>query len=146
MSAHLKVASRSLHRVRRNTDSLHDNTLSVGRRNLNVNAARSETRGVLEEVVLAARRRLPCLAAIGGHGQRGDGNVGVHNLHGEPVGGGTFLVLEDNGGGDAAGNDGVADGDDASGFGAELGEGGLEEVELGGGALGALVDDLVGVS
>lgn len=137
-----KVAARRLGRSRRDAHTRHGDALSIDRRDLDVHAAGSESRTVLPEVVGLALGRLPGGAAVGGDLELGDGDVGVHDLHAEPVGRGAFLVLEHDGRGDTAGDNRVADGDDALGLGAELGEGVFEEVELVDGALGALVDDL----
>lgn len=97
---------------------------------------------VLEEVVVAAGRLLPGAAAVGADLQRSNGLIGIDNLHGEPVGGCAFLVLQSDGGIDAAGHEGPVDGNNAFRGAGKLREGGFEEVEVVGFAFGAFVDDL----
>lgn len=138
----LEVAARRLRGACCNTDSLHNDCLSVCRCDLDVNAASTKSGTVLEEVVWLASGSFPGLSVIGRDVEAGDGDVGVHDLHAEPVRRSAFLVLEDDRRGDATGHNGVANGDDALRLGAELGESVLEQVELRDCTLRALVHNL----
>jgi hypothetical protein len=137
-----KVATSSLHRVRRNANTLDSHRLSVNTCNLHINSIRSKAARVLEEVVWLPGGSFPCLAAVGRDLELGDADVRVADLHREPELGGTLLVLELDGRGDAAGDEVPADGD-YSGVGVELGVGVGEEIEVIAAASGALVDNLV---
>lgn len=141
MTSLREVAGSSLRALRRNADILDNNALAAGARNLDINSLSAIPSGVLEVVVCLALGLLPRLSTVSRHLKRGDGDVGVLDLHAEPVGAGAFLVLQHDGGGDAAGHNVPADGDHALlGLG-ELGEGVRVEIEVVGAAAGALVDD-----
>lgn len=137
-----EVATSSLHRVGRNANTLDSHRLSVNARDLHINSIRSKAARVLEEVVWLPGGSIPCLATVGRNLELGDADVRVADLHREPVLGGTLLVLELDGRGDAAGDEVPADGD-YSRVGVELGIGVGEEVEVVAAAVGALVDNLV---
>lgn len=83
--------------------------------NPHVHGILSKPTALLEEVVGGSRGPLPGLPAVGANLELRDGLVGVHDLHGEPVGRGSLLVLEDEGRGNPAGDEGPGDGDDALG-------------------------------
>lgn len=85
---------------------------------------------------------LPRLATISRDFELRNTHVGIHDLHAEPVRGGAGFVLQCDGGGDAAGNNRVADGDYARGLVRDGGVGVCEEVEVRGVTLGAFVYDL----
>lgn len=112
-SRHLsKVATTSLPGVRSNANALDNDALATVASNLDINDIRTETSLLLKEVVRAASGSLPGRATIGGDFELGDGHVGVHDLHAEPPPAGSFLVLEDNGCGDATWYDVPGDVDD----------------------------------
>lgn len=140
----LEVARGLLLGARRATHILNMDLSTRLAGHADVNSLGAEPAVVLKEVVVAAGGLLPGAAAVGADLQGGDGLVGVDDLHGEPVGGGAFLVLQGDGRLDAAGHEGPIDGDDAFRGAGELGEGGLEEVEVVGFTLGAFVNDLGG--
>lgn len=133
-------------RLTRHLDVAHSHLLPAGARHAYRHGVRAEPAAVLEEVVRLARRALPRAAAVGADLERRDGAVGVDDLHREPVRRRAALVVQHERRRDAAVDDLVADGDDALGRGAKLEEAVLEQVELALGTLGALVDDLRGVS
>lgn len=115
--------------------------MAAGAGNLDVDGVSTEASRVLEEVVRLPLGALPGLATIGRDIERGDLDVGVHDLHGEPVSAGTRLVLEDNGGGDAARNNLPRDVDYSLGGISELLESVGEEVEVVRTASRALIDN-----
>jgi hypothetical protein len=137
-----EVATSGLDRVGCNANTLDSHRLSVNARNLHINSIRSKAARVLEEVVWLPGGSLPCLSTVGRDLELGDADVRVADLHREPELGGTLLVLELNGRGDATGDEVPADGD-YSGVGVELGIGVGEKVEVVSAAAGTLIDNLV---
>lgn len=135
------LASRRL-QISLNAHPLHNNHIPHAARNPHVHRVRPKPARVLEEVVRLPRRALPGCAAVGADLEVFDRLVGADDLHREPPGRGAALVVQDKGAVDAAGDKGVGGRDNAYAWVAQLGEGVDEEVQLGGGALRALVDDL----
>lgn len=136
-----EVARGSLRSLRRNADALDHDALSGLAGDPDVDGLGSEPRRVLEVVVSLTLSLLPRLSGVGGDLERRNSNVGVLDLHAEPVGAGAGLVLEHNGRADAAGHEVPGDGDDALVKFRELGEAGCVQVEMVGSAAGALVHD-----
>lgn len=136
-----KVASRGLGRLSSDANTLDDDGGTADASNLDIDAVGTEASRVLEEVVLLAGSSLPGCAAVGGDLELADADVGVHDLHAEPVLAGALLVLENDGGGDAAGDDVPGHGDLTLGGLGELGEGVGEQVKVVGAAARALVND-----
>lgn len=85
---------------------------------------------------------MPGATAVGADLELGNGEVGVDDLHGEPVGGGTALVDQFDRGGDTTSNVFPVDADNALGDVGQLGEGALEEIEVVGVAFGTFIDNL----
>jgi len=131
--------------IRSHANLVNNNSLSRAASNLDIDRLLAKTGRVLKEVVLLALSLTPGLAAVGRNLDALDGLVGVDNLDGEPVGGGTGLVVENERSGDAALNELVRGLDDAV-CAADGLEGIGEEIEMAGVTLGALVDDLDKVS
>ena len=85
---------------------------------------------------------MPGATAVGADLELGDGQVGVDDLHGEPVGGGAALVDQFDRGGDTAGNVLPVDADNALRDVGQFREGALKEIEVVGVAFGTFVDNL----
>jgi hypothetical protein len=122
-------------------DTAHGDGLARLAGDLDIDRVDTEASRVLEEVVVLALSLLPGAAAVGADLELGDGLVGVDDLDGEPVLRGALLVVQVQGGSDAAADELVRRLDDAIGA-ADGGEGVGEEIEVALLALGALVDDL----
>ena len=131
--------------IRSHANLVDNNSLSCAASNLDINGFLAKTGRVLKEVVLLALSLTPGLAAVSGNLDTLDRLVGVDDLDGEPVGGGTGLVVKNERSGDAALNKLVRGLDDAICAANGL-EGVGEEIEMAGVTLGALVDDLDKVS
>lgn len=129
-------------RIRRHRNIAHFNSAPGGAGHTDVNSISTEAAGVLEEVVFRPRGGLPGAAAVRADLERGDGLVGVDDLHAEPVRAGAGLVVQHDGRRDAAGHLDVRRGDLACRNLPELLEGVFEEVQVAFVALGTLVDDL----
>lgn len=136
-----EVARGSLGGLRRNADILDHDGLTAGAGDANIDRLGTISSRVLEVVVLLALGFRPCLAAISGDLERGDSDVGVLDLHAEPVRAGAGLVLEHNGRGDAARHKVPGDGDDALAWVGKCAEAGRVQVQVVVAAAGALVDD-----
>lgn len=140
----LKVGATAVLRVGRNADVLDSDGLSSSAGDLDINRLGAKAALLLEEVVVLADGLLPGLSAVDTDFEALDRLVGVDDLHGEPPLRGAGLVVELDGGGDAAGDELVGGVDDAVGaaYGCEsVGE----EIEVAFVALGALIDDLCDV-
>lgn len=128
-------------RVGLNADVLDNDGLSSGAGDLDINRLGAKAACLLEEVVVLADSLFPGASAVDTNFEALDGLVGIDDLHGEPPLRGTGLVVELDGGGDAAGDELVGGVDDA--VGAAYGRESVgEEIEVAFVALGALIDDL----
>jgi hypothetical protein len=136
-----EVARSRLCACRRNADALNNNALAAGGCNPNINGLRSKACAVLEVVVSLACRSLPRLATVGRDLERLDSDVGVDDLHAEPVRAGAGLVLQDNWAGNTAGHEVPADGNHALAGVGQLLECVGVQVKMVGAAAGALVGD-----
>ena len=134
-----EVAGSSLGSVLLDADVLNSDALTASRSDPDVNGLCAETSSVLEVVERLPLSLTPGLATVGGDLEALNSNIGVLDLHAEPVGAGSLLVLQDKGSGDAARNNVPANIDLALRGISELSEAGLIQVELVGGAAGALV-------
>lgn len=102
---------------------LNNNSLTAGSGNTHINSVSSESRGVLEVVVVSTGSALPRATAISANLKLLNGLVSIDDLHGEPVGGCAFLVLELDGAVEVARDVGPVDVDYAGRDSGELGEG-----------------------
>lgn len=131
--------------IRSNANLVDNNSLSSAASNFDINGLLAKTGRVLKEVVLLALSLTPGLTAVGGNLDALDRLVGVDDLDGEPIGGGTGFVVKNKRSGDAALNKLVRCLDDAVCAANGL-EGVGEEIEMAGVTLWTLVDDLDKVS
>lgn len=123
-------------------DGIDDDDGAVGTGDADVDGGGAEAVLVLEEVIRLAGGGGPGGTAVGADLEAGDGAVGVDDLHAEPVGGHAVLVVQLQGRGDPALDEGPADGDDARRGRRQAGEGVGEEVEVVGATAGTLIYDL----
>lgn len=118
-----KVRRSSNLRARGTANILNNNSLTARSGNPHINSISTEPRRVLEVVVVSTGSALPRATTIGTDLKLGDSLIGIDDLHGEPVGGCTLLVLELDGAVEVARDVGPVDVDHAGRDVRQFGEG-----------------------
>jgi hypothetical protein len=128
-----------------NSNLVNNDSLASAASDLDINRLLTETRGVLEEVVVLALSCFPGLTAVDRYLDILDRLVGVDDLDGEPIGRGARLVVKHKRSSNAT-LDKLVGGLDDTVCAADGLEGVGEEIEMAGFALGTLVDNLNDIS